>query len=66
MLGDCVNPRDCMMNGFILLLVLGLAGSQDIADCSWEPEGAKLSCNIKTLQTGPAVIPQVCDRLRFK
>ena len=60
MMGDCVRSQDLSIMGrFILLLVLAKAGAQDIADCSWEPQGASLACNIKTLQTGPAVIPQV-------
>jgi hypothetical protein len=36
------------------------AGGQDVADCSWQPEEDQLlTCHLKTLQAGPAVIPQV-------
>ena len=43
------------------LLVLQLALAQDLSDCAWhpDPERAELQCHLKTLQTGPAVIPQV-------
>ena len=43
------------------LLVLQLALAQDLSDCAWhpDPEMAELQCHLKTLQTGPAVIPQV-------
>lgn len=40
--------------------------SQDVADCTWLPSSeedsgkSELECHLKTLQTGPAVIPQVC------
>ena len=36
-----------------------VANAQDIADCAWEPVKAELACHLKSLQTGPAVIPQV-------
>jgi hypothetical protein len=41
------------------------AGGQDVADCSWQPEEDQLlTCHLKTLQAGPAVIPQVhCNHL---
>ena len=38
------------------------AAAQDVSDCTWQPEAedtAELECRLKTLQTGPAVIPQV-------
>ena len=43
------------------LLLLQLALAQDLSDCAWhpDPEMAELQCHLKTLQTGPAVIPQV-------
>ncbi len=35
-------------------------GGQDVADCSWQPEEDQLlTCHLKTLQAGPAIIPQV-------
>ena len=51
----------------LLALVASAAASaaaQDVSDCTWQPEaeagaGAELECRLKTLQTGPAVIPQV-------
>ena len=51
----------------LLALVASVAASaaaQDVSDCTWQPEaeagaGAELECRLKTLQTGPAVIPQV-------
>jgi hypothetical protein len=47
-----------------VLAVAGLlaagAGGQDVADCSWQPEEDQLlTCHLKTLQAGPAAIPQV-------
>ena len=40
--------------------------TQDVADCTWQPSAddaeagkSELECHLKTLQTGPAVIPQV-------
>lgn len=55
----------------VILLVthvswLSHVSSQDVADCTWQPSAddadagkSELECNLKTLQTGPAVIPQV-------
>ena len=45
----------------LLVLVLSTSSAQDVADCSWKPdvENSQLNCHLKTLQTGPAVIPQV-------
>jgi len=42
-------------------VLAGFLSAQDVADCSWRPasESLQLNCNLKTLQTGPAVIPQV-------
>ena len=47
-----------------LLACSGHVASQDVADCTWQPqedavESTSLECHLKTLQTGPAVIPQV-------
>ncbi len=47
-----------------IMLLLGLlmaaSDGQDLADCSWQPEEEQLlTCHLKTLQAGPAVIPQV-------
>jgi hypothetical protein len=54
------------MGGRILVvavvLVLAAVEGQDVtADCSWEPEEQEqqLICHLKTLQAGPAVLPQV-------
>jgi len=45
------------------MLFLSASSGQDVADCSWKPdtdsENSELNCHLKTLQTGPAVIPQV-------
>ena len=48
----------------LLLVCLGHVLTQDVADCTWQPkqdavESTSLECHLKTLQTGPAVIPQV-------
>ena len=45
----------------LLMLFLSISSGQDVADCSWKPdaENSELNCHLKTLQTGPAVIPQV-------
>ena len=49
-----------------LLASYGHVLTQDVADCTWQPhqddavESSSLECHLKTLQTGPAVIPQVC------
>ena len=49
-----------------LLVCCGHVLAQDVADCTWQPhqdeavESSSLECHLKTLQTGPAVIPQVC------
>ena len=47
-----------------LLACSGHVASQDVADCTWQPqedavESTSLERHLKTLQTGPAVIPQV-------
>ena len=41
--------------------MMAMAKGQDVSDCAWhpDPDQAILQCNLKTLQTGPAVIPQV-------
>jgi len=43
------------------MLFLSFSCGQDVADCSWKKtsEKSELNCHLKTLQTGPAVIPQV-------
>ena len=45
---------------------LSHVATQDVADCTWQPSAddaeagkSELECHLKTLQTGPAVIPQV-------
>ena len=45
---------------------LSHVATQDVADCTWQPSPddaeagkSELECHLKTLQTGPAVIPQV-------
>ena len=45
----------------ITMMVVSMGNSQDVSDCAWhpDPDQAILQCNLKTLQTGPAVIPQV-------
>ena len=45
----------------ITMMVVSMGKSQDVSDCAWhpDPDQAILQCNLKTLQTGPAVIPQV-------
>ena len=45
----------------LLMLFLSFSCGQDVADCSWKKtsEKSELNCHLKTLQTGPAVIPQV-------
>ena len=48
----------------LLCACLGPVSSQDVADCTWRPqqdaaEDSSLECQLKTLQTGSAVIPQV-------
>ena len=54
------------MEGRVLIaVVLWLAataadGQEVTADCSWQPEeDQQLTCHLKTIQAGPAVIPQV-------
>ena len=48
----------------ITMMVVSMGKSQDVSDCAWhpDPDQAILQCNLKTLQTGPAVIPQVTYR----
>ena len=45
----------------LLALLLSTSCGQEVADCSWKKnsENSELNCHMKTLQTGPAVIPQV-------
>ena len=44
-----------------MITMVTMVKSQDLSDCAWhpDPDQAILQCNLKTLQTGPAVIPQV-------
>ena len=51
----------------LLVLFLSTSFGQDVADCSWKPdvENSQLDCHLKTLQTGPAVIPQVKNYTRM-
>ena len=56
------RPVTAVVVVVIALLCAGnhlVANAQDIADCAWEPVKAELACHLKSLQTGPAVIPQV-------
>ena len=45
----------------VAITMVTMVKSQDLSDCAWhpDPDQAILQCNLKTLQTGPAVIPQV-------
>ena len=45
----------------VAITMVSMGKSQDVSDCAWhpDPDQAILQCNLKTLQTGPAVIPQV-------
>lgn len=51
-------PRAVML---AVVAMMAMAKGQDVSDCAWhpDPDQAILQCNLKTLQTGPAVIPQV-------
>ena len=48
----------------VAITMMSMGKSQDVSDCAWhpDPDQAILQCNLKTLQTGPAVIPQVTYR----
>ena len=45
----------------VAITMMTMVKSQDLSDCAWhpDPDQAILQCNLKTLQTGPADIPQV-------
>ena len=45
----------------VAITMVTMVKCQDLSDCAWhpDPDQAILQCNLKTLQTGPAVIPQV-------
>ena len=50
-----------MLAAVAVVAMMSMAKGQDVSDCAWhpDPDQAILQCNLKTLQTGPAVIPQV-------
>ena len=50
-----------MLAAVLAITMMSMGKSQDVSDCAWhpDPDQAILQCNLKTLQTGPAVIPQV-------
>jgi hypothetical protein len=50
-----------MLAGAVMAVTMAAGRAQDVADCVWHPDSdlASLDCSLKTLQTGPAVIPQV-------
>ena len=50
-----------MLAAVAIVAMMSMAKGQDVSDCAWhpDPDQAILQCNLKTLQTGPAVIPQV-------
>ena len=51
----------CVLIAVVLWLAATAADGQEVtADCSWQPEeDQQLTCHLKTIQAGPAVIPQV-------
>ena len=53
-----------MLAVMAIVAMMAMAKGQDVSDCAWhpDPDQAILQCNLKTLQTGPAVIPQVTYR----
>ena len=53
-----------MLAAVAIVATMVMAKGQDVSDCAWhpDPDQAILQCNLKTLQTGPAVIPQVTYR----
>ena len=52
-----------VMLAAVAIAMMAMAKGQDLSDCAWhpDPDQAILQCNLKTLQTGPAVIPQVTN-----
>ena len=50
----------------VMVVMMVSCGAQDVSDCSWLPhqDSAQLKCNLKTLQTGPAVIPEVRKEIK--
>ena len=50
-----------VMLAAVAIAMMAMVKGQDLSDCAWhpDPDQAILQCNLKTLQTGPAVIPQV-------
>ena len=57
--------RVVMLAGVVMAVTMAAGRTQDVADCVWHPDSdlARLDCSLKTLQTGPAVIPQVSGGL---